>query len=464
MKYAVFSFEGNGFPIAKHLLDEGQEVLVGQVEDIEKVLTTQEKAAGITEEPDEKELRIKRYDNILDKIPADELVQILKKEKNPKDWFLFFDTNNLFYYAQQLQDLGFNGNFPTEEDRLFEIDRDKAKEFVIKYYPEIKVAQKQSFKKIEDAKKFLQKNNDIWVLKSQTDDIPTFVPETKDVFMGRRQVEETLDVFKEGYEASGFFLEKKIENIVEVTPEKYYYNGQPIALSINIENKFLGSGNLSMQVGCAGDFVFPVELGCKIDKLCFPKIVDEIAKQHKGFFIWDASLLIDPQTNDIYFGEFCPNRPGYNSIFTEIAQAQSVHQFFESIVAGKSPFITGTLGTSLMLFNVLRDNNDQLLANASIEVAPETEKSMWPYDVYKKSKIDSLRTVGWDHHLSPITGTGKSITDAVDNLYKHVEGFAMTRVYYRPKFDYLSKDYPTSILNRLEYCIKQNLFSFLFEK
>ncbi|HET9946874.1 MAG TPA: hypothetical protein VFQ63_02315, partial [Patescibacteria group bacterium] len=215
--------------------------------------------------------------------------------------------------------------------------------------------------------------------------------------------------------------------------------------------------------GCAGDFVFPIEMGCKIDKLCFPKIVDEIAKQHKGFFIWDASLLIDPQTHDIYFGEFCPNRPGYNSFFTELAQAQSVHEFFESIVAGKNPFTKGLIGTSLMLFNVLRDPEDKLLADASIDIAPSVEKHVWPYDVYKKSPKDSVRTVGWDLHLSPITATGKTIKEAVDNLYKHVEGFAMTRVYYRPKFDYVSKEYSSSILNRLEYCLKQKLFEVDFQ-
>jgi len=462
MKYAVFSFEGNGFPIAKHLLAEGQEVLVGHVEDIQKTLTKKEKSFAITEEIDEKRLRMKRYNHILKKIPADVLVSRLKKVKNPKDWFLFFDTNNLFYYAKQLEGLGFQGNFPTEEDRLFEVDRDLAKDFVAKYYPEVKVASKRAFTKISEAKTFLEETTDIWVLKSQTDDIPTFVPETNSVPMAKRQVLETLDVFQEGYETSGFFLEKKIQNIVEVTPEKYYYNGKPVALSINIENKFLGSGNLSMQVGCAGDFVFPIAMGSKIDRICFPPIIDELAKKHKGFFIWDASLLIDPQTNDIYFGEFCPNRPGYNSIFTEIAQAPSVHEFFENLVAGKNPFTKQVLGVSLMLFNLLRDPEDTLLADASIDIAPEIEKHVWAYDIYKKSSGDSVRTVGYDLHLSPITAIGKTIQEAVDALYKNVEGFAMTRVYYRPKFDYISRDYASSILNRLMYCVEQKLFDFNF--
>src|SRR5205085_1700990 len=102
----------------------------------------------------------------------------------------------------------------------------------------------------------------------------------------------------------------KIDSIIEITPEKMYYDGVPIGMTIMIENKFIGSGNISFQVGCAGDIVFSADMNEKIHDIAFPPIVDTLAKKHKGLFIWDASLLIDSQTNDVYFGEFCPNRPG----------------------------------------------------------------------------------------------------------------------------------------------------------
>ncbi len=459
MKYAVFTFEGNGFPIAYHLLQEGQEVLTGQVKDFQKTLTKQEVKAGITEDAAEAILRLKRYDNMVPKTTADTLLKKLQAIKNPEEYFLFFDSNNLFYYAEQLKDLGFHGNFPTEEDRLFEVDRDKAKEFVKKYYPHLKIAEKHTFFSIEKAKKFLDSSIGIWVLKSQTDAIPTFVPETRDKNLAKEQLLETLDVFKEGYEKSGFFLERKIENIIEVTPEKFYYDGKPLCMTINLENKFIGSGNLSMQVGCAGDLVFPISMNSKIHDICFPPIVDKLAREHKGLFIWDASLLIDPQTDDIYFGEFCPNRPGYNSFFTEIEQANSVHEFFEALVKEKNPLKKNTIGASLMLFNILRNANDALLPDASITLSQNANIHSWPYDVYKKSSKVSVRTVGYDMHLSPITGSASTIENAVDNLYKNVEGFAMTRMYYRPKFDFLSKDYSSSIINRLQYCLDKKLFT-----
>ncbi len=40
----------------------------------------------------------------------------------------------------------------------------------------------------------------------------------------------------------------------------------------------------------------------------------------------------------MYFGEFCSNRPGYNSLFTELALAGSATKFFEKIVRKESPF------------------------------------------------------------------------------------------------------------------------------
>jgi hypothetical protein len=462
MKYVIFGFEGNSFSLAEHLIQEGQEVLVGQVDNITNTLTDKEKRAHIIEEPDDKKKRLKRYNNILPKISAEKLMKYLKKVRNPSEYFIFFESNNLFYYAEQLKSYGFQGNFPTQEDRLFEVDRDKAKEFVKQYYPQLKIVQKKTFKKISDAREFLKTTQDIWVLKSQTDSIPTFVPETSDSNLAKKQVIETLEVFKEDYEASEFFLEKKINSIIEVTPEKYYYNGKPICTTINFENKFLGSGNISMQVGCAGDLVFPIELESTINTICFPPIVDKLAQQHSGFFIWDASILIDPETDDMYFGEFCPNRPGYNSFFTEVEQAPSVHDFFELLVQGKSPFTETTVGVSLMLFNLLRDQNGQILSDASIEIDKKISSHTWSYDIYKKNEKDSLRTIGYDDHLSPVTASGKSIEEAVNNLYTYVEGFAMTRVYYRPKFDFISKEYSSSLLNRLAYCMKKKLFTPLF--
>ena len=462
MRYAIFTFEGNAFPIAQRLIEEGKEVFVGQVEDFEKTLTRSEKKAKLHEPQEEKILRLKRYNNILSKMSAKDLVRRLKKVKNPKDYFVFFDSNNLFYYAETLKNLGFHGNFPTEQDRIFEIDRNKAKEFVKKHYPRVKVAEKKSFVSIDDAKKFLAETTSIWVLKSQTDSVPTFVPETDNPHFAKNQILETLKEYKNDYEKSGFFLEVKIPSVIEVTPEKYYYNGVPLAMDINIENKFIGSGNLSMQVGCAGDLIIPASLKSPIHDIAFPPIVDKLAKRHKGLFFWDASLLINRQTGEIYFGEFCPNRPGYNSIFTLFDQVGSVSKFFENCVNLKSPFQISTVGASLMLFNISKGKHGEIAQNQAIDITSNVKNHVWGYDFWKKNAEDSIRTTGYDYHLAPITGSGHTLKEAVKALYKHVNGFSMTNLYYRPEFDFLSKKYASSIMNRLAYCLEKNFFTLPF--
>src|SRR5476649_1494731 len=158
-------------------------------------------------------------------------------------------------------------------------------------------------------------------------------------------------------------------------------------MTVMFENKGIGSGNISYQIGCAGDMVFPVSMKSKIHDICFPPIVDEIAKKHKGLFIWDASLLIDKKSGEIYFGEFCPNRFGFNSFLTTLEQQSSVHTFFETVVKKKNPFIEGAIGVSLMLFNLLQDpETSHILKDVQIDYPEKYAKHFWPYDMYKNTK------------------------------------------------------------------------------
>lgn len=463
MNYIIFTFDGYAFPLAKHLMDEGNEVIIGQIDEMKSVLTRVEKRRNGEESAFAKKRRLNLYKNVVEKLPADVLIRRMKKIKNPQDYFVFFDFNDLFYYADQVRDLGFHGNFPTEQDRLFEVDRDAAKDFVQKYYPDVHFTIKKEFRSVRGAKKFLQTTDVVWVVKGKVYTAPTFVPTTNDVELAKRQVVETLEAFIDHYEEAGFILEQKIPSFVEITPEKIYYDGVPLGMTINFENKPLGSGNLSVQTACAADLVFPISMESKIHDIAFPPIVDKLAKRHKGLFIWDASLLINKQTGDVYFGEFCPNRPGYNSFYTELAQLPSVSHFFESVVAKKSPFTLGTVASSLTLFNLNRDPQERhILSGASIDYTDEVAKHVWPLDIYKKTKNDKMRIVGTDWYLSAITGSGTTIDESVRNLYHNVENFSLAGVYYRPKSDYMSMDYSTSILNRLRYGLRRKLYDLPF--
>src|SRR5581483_11773819 len=129
----------------------------------------------------------------------------------------------------------------------------------------------------------------------------TFVPDINDVELARAQVIEMLSNFPTKYEKLGFILELLIPSIIEFTPEKLYYDGVPLATTMNFENKSFGSGNISVQTGCSEDMVFPIEMEDRINKIVFPPIIDEMARKHKGLFIWDASVLVDRRDGKMYF-------------------------------------------------------------------------------------------------------------------------------------------------------------------
>lgn len=462
MKYVFITFTGLSLPIAHKLQQEGNEVIVGQIENI-KDYVMEEEITRASESDINRERRLSLFKNILKMQPAQQVVDQLRAIENPEDYFVFFEENNLYRWADKVRDLPVQGNFPTKEDYMFEVDREFAKEFVKKNYPRLHATEIKEFSKTADAINFLKETDDIWVLKGKHDHAKTYVPTINDVELAKGQIIEILNNFPTEYERLGFILEIFIPSIIEMTPEKIYYDGVPIATTLNFENKSFGSGNISIQTGCAEDLIFPTEMEDKINKVCFPPIIDEMAKQHKGLFIWDASILINKRDGKLYFGEFCANRPGYNSLFTELALIGNVTSFFEKIVKKQSPFTMGTVATSVRLFNLNRDEEtEQVAANISIDYRPEIEKDLWLWDV-QKNKRGKLMTVGSDWNLAIITGGGKSIDEAIRKMYRNVDGFAFVGVYYRSKDDFLSHDYPSSIINRLNYGLEHGLYRLPFD-
>jgi len=462
MKYVFITYSGLSLPIAYKLQQEGNDVVVGQIEDI-KDYVMEEEIKKAVESNFNHERRMKLFRNMVKLQPAERVIEQLKAAKNPQEYFIFFEENNLYRWADKVRDLGCEGNFPTREDYLFEIDRDFAKEFVKQHYSKLYTPQVMEFAKAADAINFLKETNDIWVLKGMHDHAKTYVPTINDVGLARGQLIEMLNNFPNEYERLGLILEIFIPSIIELTPEKMYYNGVPLVTTMNFENKSFGSGNISVQTGCAEDLIFPTDMEDKINKICFPPIIDEMARQHKGLFIWDASILINKRDGKMYFGEFCSNRPGYNSFFTELSLLGSVTPFFEKIVRKESPFTLGTVATSVRIFNLNRDEDtEQIAADMTVDYRSEIEKDLWLWDV-RKNQRGKLVTVGSDWNLAVITGSGKSIDEAVGKMYRSVDGFAFVGAYYRSKDDYLSLDYPTSIINRLNYGLERGLYRLPFD-
>jgi phosphoribosylamine-glycine ligase len=461
MKYIFITYSGLSLPVAYKLQQEGREVIVGQIENI-KDYVMEEEVKRASESEFNRERRIRLFKNMVKIQPAERVIENLRAAKNHSDHFIFFEENNLYRWADKVRDLDIHGNFPTKEDYLFEIDRDHAKEFVKKHYQKLYTPEVREFNKIEEAIEFLKDTTDIWVLKGKHDTAKTYVPTISDIELAKNQVIEMLNNFPQIYERLGFILELFIPSIIEMTPEKMYYDGVPIVTTMNFENKYFGSGNISIQTGCAEDLIFPTDMEDKINKMCFPPIIDEMAKQHKGLFIWDASILINKRDGKMYFGEFCSNRPGYNSFFTELALTNTVSNFFEKMARKENPFTMGTVATSVRIFNLNRDEEtEQVADNMTVDYRPEIEKDLWLWDV-RKNQRGKLVTVGSDWNLAVITGAGKSIDEAVAKMYKNVDSFAFVGAYYRSKDDYLSLNYSTSIINRLNYGLERGLYRLPF--
>ncbi|MBP7768355.1 hypothetical protein KA082_00775 [Candidatus Woesebacteria bacterium] len=455
MKYIVFSFEGEGLPVAWRLQQEGCEVLVGVVTDSRLTLSNKEHGDG-SEEDDAKERRLRLFDGMLNKLPADEVIEQMTHIQNKDEYFVLFEMNSLFHYAQRVQQMGFQGNFPTLEDYNFEIDRFAAKEFAKKHFPDLNIQETHTFSTIAEAEEFLKNTDIIWVIKGFDSMANVYLPQATTSAAASEELIAALHRYREVYERSGFLLERYIINAIEVTPGRMYYDGVLLGETVNFENKTIGEKGSGAQSGCSGDLVFSVEQASKICQVTFPKIVDEMARAHSGLFIWDASLYIDPQTKEIFFGEFLPNRPGYNVFYNQLTQQSSLNSFFESVIHKQNPFDETVVGVSTRIFNLDTAEDGCPVAEKAVQYSGN-DKNFWPMDVYEKN--GQLVTCGYDMNLAAITGAGSSIAAAVADMRSALEQFQCDKTHYRSVDDFTSHDYSTAVLKRAKFCIDAGLLA-----
>ncbi len=456
MKYVIFTFSGEGLPIAEKLKAEGQSVTVAQIADEKNTVLPEDIDSFEPEDADTKKVRISLYDGVIKKYDADLVAKQLLKVKHKEDYFLFFDFNHAFQYAEKLQDAGFKGNFPTSWDRKMEADRDAAKDIVAEHYPQVKVARKHHFEKINEFMKIADDlfENDIWVLKPMSDGAKTKVPDSGDPQTAKQEIIDAIESDPSGYESEGFELELMIPNVIEITPQKVYYDGKPLYVSLDIEAKRLGSAEGPMT-GCAADLVFPIDMDSRIARIAFPKYVDGLAKQHRGLFIWDISLLINPSTGAIYMGEFCPNRPGYNAFYTELSLLEYITQWFEDVVAGKNPMNGAQkFGASVRMFQVKENGKKE---GIGITLDDFKAPNIWIIDG-KLGKDGGPETAGYIWDVGVATGSGSTPEIAAYEAYENAQGLLFDgKTMGRSRGDYLGTDSKDSIMMRYHYLIENKL-------
>ena len=454
MRYVIFTFSGEGLGLAEQLQSEGQSVTVAQISNLDDILLTEEKEGVKPEDPKKKKARLSMYDGCVAKYDADKVVAMLLKVKNPKDYFLMFDFNQNFKYAEQLKGKGFNGNFPTAEDRKFEVDRDYAKDFVKKNYPDVKVGEKHEFKTIDEGKEFLAETDEIWVLKPYNDntEAKTKVPDSKDPEEAKKELITCLETYQKGFESEGYCIELLIPDALELTPERVYYNGKLLYSVCDIELKRLGSESGPMT-GCSADLVYPLDSGCELCEIAFPPIVDKMAKEHEGWFFWDISLLINPHNGKFYMGEFCPNRPGYNSFYNELRLCGSATDYFENMVEGKNPMKgSKEYGASVRMF-IIKESG--VKPDVGITLDESKMDDLWFMDMKKED--EKMVTAGYIWDVAIATGQGDTIEEAAKAAYDNAAGVQFDNKYQRQLFDYLSEE-PDSLKKRYDYGKEKGLY------
>lgn len=449
MKYILFSSDGVGLPIAYQLQSEGNDVYVGFVTDLKDIGNSK------IEDPEAKMRRLSLFDGLFD-IKMDALKLIEKMGEIPmkerKEYFVIFDFNNLWPMADMVRKLGnFQGFMPTKQDHDLEEDRHMAKEIVKKKYVGVDLQEVYEFKKVDEAIEFMREDGSDcpFVVKGFHEDAPTVVPESNDSDINHKEIIDVLLKNAPAYEKGGFILEEKIIDAIEFTPEAVSFNGKVLGMNIDIEAKGLGSGDTGRQTGCSLDLVFWLDVKSKAYEM-FLKPMEDIMLRKNEMTVWDASILYSPSRNKFYFGEYCGNRWGYNAIFTELCTFRMISDYFEKLVKGEELFGSGQtkrFGCSIRAFNLVDDEKSKgMKVKDALIIADRNDKNIWLLDV--KDVDGTLYNCGMDKDLMVITGSGDTINEAVESAYLLEKDVSWVGKYTRPKHDFLSTVYATSILNR----------------
>lgn len=432
-----FTLDCIGVSVAEKLIKEGNNVIVAQIQSYKDMKDDTE------EDEESKRRRLSSYDGIVHKEDAKKVLKKMKGIENKDEWIVWFDFNNMGVLAEEVLAMGFTrGLFPTTEDTALERDRDAAKEVVKEHYPMLSVAEKHDFKSVDDAKKFLEETEGLWVLKGNADSAKTIVPNNDDPELAKRVLFDALEAQKKDYETEGFILEEKIIGGLELTPQIVFLDGKVVFTDIDIENKNIGAGNIGIQTGAMQTLVVKTKLTERINKIAFPPWVYEQAKKHKGLFITDAGLIV--KGGQYFFTEFCFQRFGYDSFFAEMLMAGSCTSFFEKLFAGENP-LKDDFGVAVRGLNLHKDSKERRV----LEGISMTMKDPDNVFVFECKEEDGKRVTtgsGWD--MVVFSGSGDTVNEAIRAAYDEADGFAFEDMHIRPEFDMTSYEYPTSIANR----------------
>ena len=456
-KYCIFTLDGDLFPVAYSLIQEGKDVLVCQI-DNPNLLGT-DTWLSQKEDPEVRRRRLSLYDGMLEKLSLPKMYSKMIGIKDKDNCFVIFGHNSLYKISDRVRKMGFNtGLFPNEDDYIREQERQKSKDFVKKYYPGLKVAETKEFSNVDEVIKFVEESDKFWVVKSDGNHGETIVPDRDDLELAKQQIKSELTNSKNAYNQGKLILEQKIMNAIEFAPQMIWYNGKPVCSEVEIETRMFGSGDIGDQTGGNENVVIPTMVDDKINEIAFPQIMHDIAKKHVGMFIADAGILSDGK--DLYFTEFAGSRWGWGGIFSELSAAGSCDDYFQAIVEGEDPY-RFDFGVGLAVYSIRSDSKFPMLNQEGLSIFIKDESRSNFFIMQCKMKKDQLVNVGYrefdSEPLGYVVGRGDTLQEAVKEIYDTLQGISMKGIFYRPYEDFLSEAYTSSVVNRIKFLEKENL-------
>lgn len=339
----------------------------------------------------EKRRQLEGQGILKNRYPAKEVTEKLLAlpDSQKKNYIVVFDFNHGVDFGEKLLKAGFKGIFAQKWAFDLERKREKAGELVKKYYKNVKVPRQIKFGTNSSDKMvdFIEKNNTtVWVVKPNGEGIGVYCPNSDDGPIASEQAIDFIVTNKNEINKIPMILQEKVIG-VEINIETAYSNGKPITAIVDLENKFLHTEETGHQCGCAFDLVFGVDLNCKLRKLCNEPF-DKLAKKLNFTGCMDMNAIISYKDGAPYFLEFCPNRFGYNALYTEIElSGLAPDKFLEQFVNGKLKYPEG-FASSIRLFN--EDHSEDFYRSIFDPNFEEVEvqikrglDSVWVGDIHK---------------------------------------------------------------------------------
>lgn len=427
-KFIVVSAFGEGLSLAHHLQMEGKEVMSVMVDDLADI------GEKKPEDPAGNRSRWSQFNGVFDKISYEKALKSMEKMEDKEDWFVIFDFNTMWKYADQALDMGFiNGLFPSQLDCQLEADRNFAKRAVVKNYKGVRVAEVEELKLVDDGIQFITESDEFWALKGNDAGAETVVPNAKSIENTRAELIDALQKNRQSYESKGFILERQIRDGLESCPQMVYYDGKRVASCVDLEDKSFSASDGSEKYGCALNVIQSTPMDCMLNDIAFPEFCDKLARKHTGLFYIDFNNI--QKDGEYFYLEYCSGRMGFDAVFAEIEMNGSVAGYFNDLAHGVSPY-KNTYGVGARGFAMKRDEDGAVQEGITINFDQEIASHLWLFAAEQGNGRFSNTKGAWgdSNHgtdLAAFTASSDDYEYACEKLYNYIGDFSFNGLYVR---------------------------------